>query len=398
MIDYFFGKPRTGKTYRAVNILYEDYLKDENVSPKFQNILTNIGGFNFKNVNQLFQDRGSKSVSYKLVWKSFYEHLTVMHKMALDDKDDAELNRYAYSHKINDCLIILDEASLYMKRYDDAISWYLAYHGHFKVRIIIIAQSPKQICAEYLVHAEIYYEAQPQSKQLANGKLRYLHYTDSYFSKDSKFSSDIINSKKEIYDLYKSGEIDKPKKILYKFIFYMFLSMAIMFGLFKFLIYRLSPDIPADENKDTLAAHEVNSYQNNTTSLNTDDILINIRCNDKYCWNPNPKYEKNQVTYSYMYYVVLTNSIELKFSEVTNDVYTSVVHREGISTTSLSKLTDFYYFIPLPIQKSYLSTLFIHKQENNTQKSSFGKINNFMTDEANVQRGAPERRGGGAAE
>lgn len=150
MIDYFFGKPRTGKTYRAVNILYEDYIKNENISPKFTYILTNIGGFKFKEINQLFQDRGSKSISYKLIWADFYKHLGVLYRMALEEKDDVELNRYAYSHKINDCLIILDEASLYLKKYDDVISWYLAYHGHFKVRIIIIAQSPKQINAEYV--------------------------------------------------------------------------------------------------------------------------------------------------------------------------------------------------------------------------------------------------------
>ena len=63
-----------------------------------------------------------------------------------------------------------------MKRYDDVISWWLAYHGHFRIRIVCIAQSPKQICPEYLTHTEIYYEAQPQSKQLKSNSLRYIHY------------------------------------------------------------------------------------------------------------------------------------------------------------------------------------------------------------------------------
>lgn len=377
MIDYFFGKPRTGKTYRAVNILYEDYIKDENSSPKFTNILTNIGGFKFKEINQTFQDRGSSSLAYKLVWKKFYEHLAVMYKMAMDDKDDTELNRYAYSHKINDCLIILDEASLYMKKYDDVISWWLAYHGHFKIRIIIVTQSPKQINSEYLVHAEIYYEAQPQSKQLSNNKLRYIHYSDSHFSKDNKFSSDILTARKEIFDLYKSGEVDKPKKILYKFIFFMFLSLVLMFSLFKFLMYRLSPDLPdtPDINNIQQQTQSNDNYSYKESSYSSLDILLNVRCNESYCWNVDKKYQNNEVSLSYFKFVVLQNDLELQYSEIKNEIYQLIQKNRGYQKISLASLTDYYYMIPKDLKKTYLSNFFIKKSKKSNKPK---RVNNSM--------------------
>ena len=366
MIDYFFGKPRTGKSYRAVKVIYDEYLKSEDSVPKFTNILTNIGGFKFKQINQDFKDRGSKSQAYKLVWSDFYEKISNLHKMALEEKSDDELNRYAYYHKINDCLIIIDEASLYMKRYDDVISWYLAYHGHFKVRIIIIAQSPKQINAEYLVHAEIYYEAQPQSKQLSNNKLRYILYSEPYFSKDNKFDTDTLKAEQKIYDLYKSGEVDKPKKMLYKFIFFMFLALLVMFALFKLLMYRLSPDV--EDSNDTQPNHNYEkSYDEDDYKppvvKHDGDILLTLRCDDRYCWNADTHYQDNQVTLNFIKNLVVMFNIDLKFYEVKNEIYILKSFEHTLSKKTLAKLTDYYYFIPKSLKNTYLSSLFVPVQQ-----------------------------------
>ena len=252
MIDYFFGVPRSGKTYRAMDYIYKEYididLKHSNIlsqthiyklysfhfvhakTPKYKNILTNIGGFKFDVFNKIFLDRGSPNRAYKLIWKDFYKHLKTLHQMALDEKDDVELNRYANYHNINDCLIVFDEASFYMKKYDDVISWWLAYHGHFKIQIIIITQSPKQINSEYLSHTEIFYDAQSQSKQLTNNRFRYIHHHDFPFTKETKFANSSLTANPKVFDLYKSGEIDKPPKIVYKYI--IIFVLAILFVLF----------------------------------------------------------------------------------------------------------------------------------------------------------------------
>lgn len=375
MIDFFFGKPRTGKSYRAVKVIYDDYIK-EDASPKYTNILTNVGGFKFKEVNEIFLFKGSKSVVYKLVWKNFYEHLSVMYKMALDDKDDEELNRYAYYHKINDSLIVLDEAALYMKKYDDVISWFLAYHGHFKIRIIIIAQGPKQINGDYLVHAEIYYEAQPQSKQLASNKLRYIHYSDVYFSKDNKFSSDTITTNQDIFDLYKSGEVDKPPKKLYKFIFLMVLAFVFMIGIFKFLMYRLSPGEEVI-NSQSLPTHTNDNYQNN--QIYSDSLFLTLRCDNRTCWNIDDKYEDNQISLSYFKFIVLKYELELLFNEVNVEISKNILLDYGTQKITLADFTDYYYRIPKSIKNDELYELFIPREEEQYKNDGF-KLNPFNTE------------------
>ena len=366
MVDYFFGKPRTGKTYRAVDYIYKQYLNEDS-SPSFTFLLTNIQGFKFDFFNQKMRDKGSKSLAYKIVWKEFYDHLKVLYEMALEDKTDEELNRYAYHHQINDALIVLDEVSLYLKKYDDVLSWFFAYHGHFKIRIILIAQSPKQINSDYLVHAETYIEAQPQSKQLSNKKLRYIHYSDIYFNKQNKFGSDTLTTKDEIYKLYKSGEVDKPKKILYKFMFYMFIALIVSFSIFKFLLYRLSPEILNNDNNDSHISQ--NTYDTDSVhDYKKVGNLIVFRCDSKYCWLTNTDYIHKEISKSYLKFVLLLNEIDLTYFEIKNEIFMLKNQKRGQEKITLASLTDYYYLIPKSVKETYLKELFNKKHDNSKRK------------------------------
>jgi zona occludens toxin len=381
MIDFFFGKPRTGKSYRAVDLINTEYIKD-GAKPKYKNILTNIGGFAFDEINEHFKivDSENPSTAYRLVWKDFYIHLEKMYSMALDDKSDEELNTYANYHNINDCLIVIDEAALYMKKYDDVISWWLAYHGHFKIRIVIIAQGPRQINADYLVHTEIYYVAQPQSKQLKSNKLRYIHYSEIPFSKDSKFGSNTLTASTDIYDLYKSGEVDKPKKIIYKFIFLSLVAIVAMIGLYKFLQYRISPELESNEASLTNTIDERPTQNHLTKPISTiskDTFLLSIKCNRQYCWNADTNYKNNQISLNYFKTLVIKFKIELFYSEIKTEVYTLEPFEKILSKKTLAKLTDYIYIVPKSFKTTFLSSLFQRKNKevkNNslsTNNSSF---------------------------
>ena len=357
MIDFFFGKPRTGKTYRAVDLIYKEYIKPNSI-PTFDNILTNIGGFKFKEVNQIFLDKGSVSRAYKLEWKTFYIHLKKLHEMALDEKSDDELNKYANYHHINNALIVLDEASFYMKRYDDAISWWLAYHGHFKMRIICITQSPKQIYSEYMEHTEIFYEAQPQAKQLSNKSLRYIHYSDIPFKKDNRFGNSSLKTSQDIYNLYKSGEVDKPKKIIYKFIFMAIFAIVAVFALGYFFVHKVKTEAHIED----VPQKQVNSNNDDYKLSDIDNNLVRIRCDNKYCWNTDSKYESNEVTMSYFKYVILKNNINLAYFEVANEIYRLIPLSKGQQKVTLASLTDYYYSFNQSVKDKYLKQLFILKK------------------------------------
>ena len=381
MIDFFFGKPRSGKSYRAMKIIYDQYIEIDSV-PDFTNILTNIGGFKFDKVNQYFKSIGSKSVAYKLAWKDFHKHLNKMYEMALDEATDQELNRYAYYHKINDSLIVIDEASFYMKKYDDAISWFLAYHGHFKVRIIIIAQGPKQIYAEYMTHTEIYYEAQPQSKQLKDDLIRYIHYEAIPFNKYTKCGSSSIKTNQKIFDLYKSGEIDKPPKFLYKFILFIFLSFVAFLTIFFFLQYKLmnTGSSNSDSNITQETSNKSISYQSQYVS--NDVFILKIRCDDKYCWNLDHKYKDNRITLNYFKALVVKFEFKLLYHEVTNEIYKLVGTKNSFTKKTLAYFTDYYYSIPPHLLKSYLSDLFEYRKPIIENSKTISALTGFTSDPA----------------
>jgi len=387
LIDFFFGKPRSGKTYRAVDLIYKEYISTDK-PPKFTNILTNIGGFKFKEINEIFLNRGSKSVAYKLHWNDFYTHLSKMYEMAMQDKSDDELNRYAYSHKINDCLIILDEASLYMKKYDDVISWYLAYHGHFKVRIIIIAQSPKQINPEYLSHTEIFYVAQPQSKQLTNNQLRYIHYSDIPFSKDNKFSSNTIKTSQDVYNLYKSGEVDKPKKIIYKFIGIALFALIFIALVVNHFVNNLEERVQIDDENSSK-----NSSYSVSKNLDINKDLVCFRCDDKKCWLNDSRYQPFEISRSYLKFVLLKKNILLSYYEVNNEIYKVIDKRRGQEKITLASLTDYYYLMSQNIKDIYFADMFILKKQ--TPDTTLDLSSPFSTSlasssvENDDKRGAP---------
>lgn len=331
-------------------------------TPKYRNILTNIGGFKFDVFNKIFLDRGSPNRAYKLIWKDFYKHLSVLHKMALDDKEDIDLNRYADYHNINDCLIVLDEASFYMKKYDDVISWWLAYHGHFKIQIIIIAQDPKQINSEYLSHTEIFYDAQSQSKQLTNNRFRYIHHHDYPFTKDTNFANSSLTANPDIFALYKSGEIDKPPKIVYKYIF--IFGLAILFVLF--FGYKLFNSVSNPKGAAAVDKNVSNQIQNNSPGpsgliASNGVTLVAIRCDNKKCWNPDSLYLQNEITITYFKFVIDKNKIDLQYTEDINQIYKLTQMERGSAKSTIYSLSDFYYYLSDDVKKNYLRELFILK-------------------------------------
>lgn len=377
-----------------------DNFFDEKKTPPYRYILTNIGGFQFDYLNKKFDSLGRDNKALQILWKDFLAHITVMHKMALDGKEDDELIRYADYHKINNALIVIDEAMLYMKKLDEAMSWFFSYHGHFKVRMIVMCQHPKQVHADYKVHTEFFIHAQDQSKQLRDNILKYKHY-DNPELRDSHHT-DSIKTDPEVYKLYKSGEIDKPKKILYKFIIYGVLLLSFLFGVFYALFARfnahaqIDSEIPIENSSLVRERSSDGSYRLDSSGV----LVLDIRCNEHYCWNSDNTYEDNQITLSYFKYLVLKHDLKLQYSEVRNEIYKLMPQKKGYKKVTLASLTDYFYEIPLDLKTTYLARLFIPRKQEMQSPQLFqdspnilnNTANSVISSETNDVRGAPERR------
>ncbi len=396
MIDFITGKPRTGKSYRAMKYILDNFF-DEKKTPPYRYILTNIGGFQFDYLNKKFDSMGRDNKAYKMFYKDFLVHVTIMHKMAFDGKEDEELLRYADYHKINNSLIVLDEAMLYLKKLDEAMSWFFSYHGHFKVRIIVMCQKPTQVHTDYRIHTEFFIHAQDQSKQLRDNVLKYKHY-DNPELKDSHFS-DSIATNPEVYKLYKSGEIDKPKKILYKYIIIGSVLIFFLFFIFYLMFSRFSSHTEIDEISpgQNISPAQIVSHG---STINSSTFLLDIRCNENYCWNSDNTYEDNQISLSYFKYLVLKYELELQYSEVRNEIYKLLPAKKGYKKVTLAALTDYFYEVPVDLKTTYLARLFIPREPDIQTSQLFqdspnilnNTANSVISSENNDKRGAPERR------
>lgn len=386
MIQIITGLPRSGKTYRAVKYIYDFFVnhKAKDYS-KYEYLYTNIGGFKFKEINEILLSHSvnkDDSESFiketiPLKFEKIYEHLEKLYEMAEDEKEDEELIKYLQYHNLTPSLFIIDECYRYFsKRSDPVLVWWLAYHGHLGMDIILILQNKSLMHSDYKAFTEVFIDAQPKSKSLRDNQLRYHHYASDSYSKEQRYNTDSLIGKKEIFDLYKSGDIHKPQKIVYKFISIAIGALFVVFMLANYFVTDLKDRANANED-DTTSQPNPNLVQNQSFPINMNGELINIRCDEKHCWNIDKKFERNEITLTYFKFVVVKFELELQFQEVKNEVYKLIPLKRGYQKVTLAYLTDYYYLIPPDLKKSYLSTLFVPRKYERQELQINNSLNPF---------------------
>ena len=328
-IKYYTGVPRSGKSYKAVNLLFytfvepkyktyiklSDYvLKDNEVivkeSPflffkiyKIQtidllNAYTNINEFNF-------------SISPNILpldFNVFYNKLKVLHSFYLMKKPDSELIDKAIELNIYKSLFVIDECHNFLKSKEDSVLvWWFTYHAHLHHEIILITQDLTLVNSEYKRVAEYFYKAIPARFRVRKDIFKYIQYsTFGMYDKD-KIGVDSVKTEQRIFDLYVSGSDSNGKSIIHKYILFALLSLLICFISVFFLFDTI---VPESEKKQEIEQDnkQINQTQNNinqnTNKLNNDIQfdslpgqvdeqlkLFKFNCFDTLCY-----YKKNDLS------------------------------------------------------------------------------------------------------
>jgi len=314
MITFFTGKPRSGKSYRAVWYIQKNFIDPKSSTySKHHYLYTNIGGFNHDHVNDLLSknpleidDEQFVKESFAIDWKVLYSHFKKMYEMFQAEKPDEEILRYARYHKLTPALYVYDEAyKYYTKKSDPVLVFINAYHGHLGMDIIFIIHSFKLMHTDYKIHTEEFIDAQPKSKNLSDKSFRYKFYASEFYSRDPSYHSDSIRADNAIFALYKSGDLHSPKKILHKF--FGIIIVGLLFVVF--MIYQLfnsfSDDIttppPSDSNSTT-------SSTSNTPPSSSKYVLLRVRCDDLSCCRVDPSFVVSYVPKLFFY--ELLNSVD----------------------------------------------------------------------------------------
>lgn len=296
MLSLIVGPPRSGKTYKAVHLIndeYELHLKGES---KYRFIYTNINGLKFDHFNGFVKQYDKNdfltAVSQEYTLSSQYENGFLDN---VDNYDEYALKSGIYEN-YHHCLIVLDEAyNTFTKTFNDSLGRFLSYHGHFGIDIIFLFQSKRQTNREYLVHTELMYMAQPSGKRLFSKLFKYKVYSTSSQVNDNLINSENLKFNQKISNLYSSGSNEIYKSYATKKILFLLAFIVFSYLIYKFLEPKHEPvqstkqetrfvDLNASDSKEPKTiSNSVDNSDINTTIFNDNKIYLRITCFPSGC-------------------------------------------------------------------------------------------------------------------
>ena len=296
MLSLIIGPPRSGKTYKAVHLIndeYELHLKGES---KYRFIYTNINGLKFDLFNGFVKQYDKNdfltAVSQEYTLSSQYENGFLEN---VDNYDEYALKNGIYEN-YHHCLIVLDEAyNTFTKTFNESLGRFLSYHGHFGIDIIFLFQSKRQTNREYLVHTELMYMAQPSGKRLFSSLFKYKVYSTSSNFNYNLIRSENLKFNQKVSDLYSSGSKEIYKSYATKKILFLIIFIVASYAIYKFLEPKHDPaqstiqdtrfvDLNTSDSKEPKTiSNSVDNSDINTTIFNNNRIYLRVTCFPSGC-------------------------------------------------------------------------------------------------------------------
>lgn len=235
MIDYTLGIPGSGKTYRAMYMLWYTFKPDEKQKKFFDNdrFYTNINEFKF----ELFGGLGKK-----FDFDLFYSHISLLYIDAQNGATDSELILKSKEFELDNALFVIDECHNFLDKDDKILVWWLTYHRHLHQNILLITQNLSLVKSKYKVLTENFFMAVPSSRRFnfsaifGTPKLQYKHYATSKMQKSDYAGTIDLPFYDEIYNAYHSGANTQSKNLVKKYL--IFALLGLLFLVFIFILVR----------------------------------------------------------------------------------------------------------------------------------------------------------------
>lgn len=301
MLTLLTGKPGSGKTVYAVNLLLKINKGSVSSFKHIENIYNNISGFDFDK----FQDTNVNF--YKLEFKQLHLHIKLLHNIYTQNESKENLDdlliEYCKEHKIFNSYFIIDECHNFFDSQDKDLMWWLTYHRHLHHEILFLTQNKTLINMKYRSIPEVFLDAQPRSKSIGKNTMRYFHYTDFAMSKKNKYDTTSITVNDEHFNVYKSGNTSKQKQVGKKYIYMFIAFIFVMLGVFYALFSAILPDTNIEESEISNTKEPKDTDKSNTDlaaeNENNDELsnlkYMRLKCNTKlnFCLYKNKKINTN---------------------------------------------------------------------------------------------------------
>jgi zona occludens toxin len=211
MLQIVTGVPGSGKTYYAVDYLYDTFLNEKSKHFKENtHFFTNINEFKF--------DMFDEGVAFSFNYDDFYSKICALQTAATTlNYNDKQLKEEAVQYGLVNCLIIIDEAQNFFDRDDKVLIWWVSYHRHLNQNIILLTQSLSLLNLKYKKFSETFLNAQSSSLRVFGNIFRFKQYIDAKMYKDHFVGSIKIKFNQTVFSLYHSGGNTQGKKVIVKY-------------------------------------------------------------------------------------------------------------------------------------------------------------------------------------
>lgn len=348
MITFLTGVPGSGKSYYAVDRIYNNFSNDKEAirdkKATFENCYTNINEFKFDKVENCFY----------LDFDELKANLTKLHKLYKAKSTDEELIEFCKEHNILNTLFVIDEAHNFFDAKDPVLIWWLSYHRHLFHEIILITQNLALIDSKYKSFSEFFFKAFPQSLTLFKTHFKYNIYCSSRMSQVSKSGSIKIKRNPKVFELYQSGDTVNTSNIILKFLLFALFFLALVITIFYFYSESLKSDTQTETENNTSKSVAL-STRNTTLQTSQNMPISSTEKNDNivYLGDNSEQYrEAKFLTLSCNTSICYNNSLSLPVPLVTqfiksknmNLLYSQNINKNYIKLF-ISCSEDFYMFL-----------------------------------------------------
>ncbi len=308
MITFVTGVPGSGKSYFAVNKIYdalipqfkEQSLKEllskkpkEQLPLKYEFVYTNINEFRFDifpNQTKVLEVLPPEELpKNKKLEDYLYPKLQQLHALYLSGVDDDELNDLAKELGIYKSMFVIDEAHNIFSSENKILIWWLSYHRHMYQEIILVTQNLSLVNSKYKAFTEFFYKAHASSMKLFKSTFTYSIFVNSRMSQNAKSGTEKIKFNQEVFNLYHSGDNQKSKNVILRFIMIaLFFLVLVFIGGSWFLsskddVVKQSKEVKVKKSQSMIKSKPQKKKPNYEDAVYQDTEYIKITCLGSDC-------------------------------------------------------------------------------------------------------------------
>jgi zona occludens toxin len=287
MITFITGVPGSGKSYKALLTIYNNFSNSKNakrdIKKEYHYCYTNINEVKFDKLKNVFP----------LDMDDLKSKLTILHGLYKEKNTDEVLIEKCKEFELDRVLFVIDECHNIFDTNDKILIWWLSYHRHLYHDIFLITQNLSLVFTKYKSFSEYFYRAKSSTLSLNKKFFYYEVFLKSNLANNAKSHTEKISKNQEVFELYHSGDSVESKNVILRLIFIALGTVALLSIFIYFYLGSYKKDdihqdkkeqqVHQDKKEQQVHQDKKEQQYNNDTIDIENSIYISLNCSFDVC-------------------------------------------------------------------------------------------------------------------